>query len=82
MLQLREGNESIPGLEDLFFKYGVDLNLFGHLPSYERMWPVFEGVVYNGSTDSPYTNPKAPVHITTGTGVSIDKQRSRVDQKH
>ena len=26
--------------------------------------------VFNGSTDKPYTNPKAPVHIITGSAVS------------
>ena len=25
----------------------------------------------NGSYDSPYTNPRAPVHIVTGSAVSI-----------
>jgi hypothetical protein len=27
--------------------------------------------VYNGSLNEPYTNPRAPVHITTGSAVSI-----------
>lgn len=32
------------------------------------MWPIYDGKVYNGSTIGlPYTNPKAPVHLTTGS---------------
>uniref|UniRef100_A0A4D5RKI2 Purple acid phosphatase n=1 Tax=Ixodes scapularis TaxID=6945 RepID=A0A4D5RKI2_IXOSC len=55
------------GLEDLFYKYGVDLEFWAHEHSYERLWPVYDRKVYNGSYDKPYTNPGAPVHITTGS---------------
>ncbi|KFM71094.1 Iron/zinc purple acid phosphatase-like protein, partial [Stegodyphus mimosarum] len=55
------------GLEDLFYKYGVDLELWAHEHVYERLWPVYDRKVYNGSYDAPYTNPKAPVHIITGS---------------
>lgn len=55
------------GLEDLFYRYGVDLELWAHEHSYERLWPVYNYQVYNGSTEAPYTNPGAPVHIITGS---------------
>ncbi|XP_015910291.2 acid phosphatase type 7-like [Parasteatoda tepidariorum] len=55
------------GLEDLFYKYGVDLELWAHEHLYERLWPIYDYKVYNGSLDAPYTNPKAPVHIITGS---------------
>lgn len=55
------------GLEDLFYKYGVDLEIWAHEHVYERLWPVYDRQVYNGSYDAPYTNPKAPVHIITGS---------------
>ncbi|XP_062996198.1 acid phosphatase type 7 [Elgaria multicarinata webbii] len=55
------------GLEDLFYKYGVDLELWAHEHSYERLWPIYDYQVYNGSTEAPYTNPGAPVHIITGS---------------
>ncbi|RWS03782.1 iron/zinc purple acid phosphatase-like protein, partial [Dinothrombium tinctorium] len=54
------------GLEDLFYKYGVDIEFWGHEHSYERFWPMYNLKVYNGSIEEPYKNPKAPVHIITG----------------
>jgi len=45
---------------------GVDMYICGHEHSYERLWPVYDGIVHNG-TLSPYTNPTAPVHIITGS---------------
>ncbi|XP_071962725.1 acid phosphatase type 7-like isoform X2 [Antedon mediterranea] len=53
--------------EDLFYKYGVDLEIYGHEHAYERMYPVYNNTVYNGSYENPYTNPGAPVHIITGS---------------
>ncbi|CAG2112597.1 unnamed protein product [Medioppia subpectinata] len=57
------------GLEDLFYKYGVDIEIWAHEHIYERMWPVYDRHVYNGteSDSNPYHNPKAPVHFITGS---------------
>lgn len=55
------------GLEKLFYDYGVDIEIWAHEHSYERLWPIFDHKIYNGSYDEPYKNPKAPVHITTGS---------------
>lgn len=55
------------GLEDLFMKYRVDLELWAHEHSYERMWPMYNFKVYNGSYDQPYKNYGAPVHVVTGS---------------
>uniref|UniRef100_A0A8C9AYJ6 Purple acid phosphatase n=1 Tax=Prolemur simus TaxID=1328070 RepID=A0A8C9AYJ6_PROSS len=55
------------GLEDLFYKYGVDLQLWAHEHSYERLWPIYNYQVFNGSLELPYTNPRGPVHIITGS---------------
>jgi len=61
------------GLEDLFYKYGVDLEIWAHEHSYERLWPVYNHKVYNGSWEHPYTNPRAPVHIVTGSAGCDEK---------
>ncbi|KAK9394242.1 acid phosphatase type 7 [Crotalus adamanteus] len=61
------------GLEDLFFKYGVDLMLWAHEHSYERLWPLYDYKVYNGSTTAPYTNPRVPVHIITGSAGCVER---------
>jgi acid phosphatase type 7 len=37
------------GLEQLFYKYGVDLIFNGHEHSYERMWPVYDLTVRHSS---------------------------------
>ena len=58
------------GLEELFYKHGVDLQLFGHEHNYQRLFPVYKDKVYNGSTEQPYHNPKAPVHLITGSAVN------------
>ena len=49
-------------LEETLYYYGVDLVLQSHSHSYERLYPVFKGVVLS----SNYTNPRAPVQIITG----------------
>ncbi|KAM7375711.1 hypothetical protein PAMP_005493 [Pampus punctatissimus] len=65
-----------PGLEDLFYHNGVDLELWAHEHSYERLWPVYGDKVYNGSKEQPYVNPKAPVHIITGSAGCREKHDS------
>ncbi|XP_061090193.1 acid phosphatase type 7 [Conger conger] len=62
-----------PGLEELFYLHGVDLELWAHEHTYERLWPVFGYKVFNGSIDEPYVNPKAPVHIITGSAGCKEK---------
>lgn len=55
------------GLEPLFCKYGVDVEIWAHEHSYERLWPIYDYQVRNGSIEEPYTNPGAPVHFVTGS---------------
>jgi len=55
------------GLEDILYNYGVDLEIWAHEHSYERLWPIYDYQVYNGSYEEPYVNPKAPVHFVTGS---------------
>lgn len=54
-------------LEPLFYKYGVDVEIWAHEHSYERLWPIYDYQVYNGSYEEPYRNPGAPVHVVTGS---------------
>ncbi|CAG10668.1 unnamed protein product [Tetraodon nigroviridis] len=62
-----------PGLEDLLYRYGVDLELWAHEHTYERLWPVYGDKVWNGSTEQPYVKPRAPVHIITGSAGCREK---------
>jgi len=59
------------GLEDLFHKYNVDLEIWGHEHLYTRLWPVYDRKFYNGSEKEPYTNPPVPVQIITGSAVNL-----------
>ncbi|XP_013383368.1 acid phosphatase type 7-like [Lingula anatina] len=60
-------------LEGLFYKSGVDLMLWAHEHIYERLWPIYNMKVCNGSNAYPYTNPGAPVHIITGSAGCKEK---------
>ncbi|KAI6190488.1 Purple acid phosphatase [Aphelenchoides bicaudatus] len=53
-------------LEKLFYQNGVDVEIWAHEHTYERLWPVYDRVVYNGTKDAN-TNPPAPVHIISGS---------------
>ncbi|XP_005095902.1 acid phosphatase type 7 isoform X2 [Aplysia californica] len=57
----------ILSLEDLYYQQGVDLSIWAHEHSYERLWPVYNLKVRNGSYESPYTNPGGITHIITGS---------------
>ena len=57
------------GLEVVLYNYKVDVAIWGHKHSYERMWPVYNYTVFNNMT-KPYVNPKATIHFTTGSGVT------------
>lgn len=45
------------------------MEIWAHEHSYERMWPVYNATVQNGTVDpnNPYDNAKAPVHLITGS---------------
>lgn len=49
-------------LEDLFYKYGVDVYFAGHKHYYSRNFPVYQGVV----DANLYDYPKATTYITAG----------------
>jgi hypothetical protein len=48
----------------IFENYLFQVEFYGHEHSYERLWPIYDFKVLNGSLKEPYTNPKAPVHIS------------------
>ena len=49
------------GLENLFYKYGVDFFLNGHEHDYERMWPTYQGKAQHSNVD-----PAATIYVVTG----------------
>jgi len=62
------------GLEDLLFKYGVDIAVWAHEHSYERLFPTYNRrLVPSPDPAEPYLDPRAPVHITTGSAGCREK---------
>ncbi|KAF5277847.1 hypothetical protein FQR65_LT15910 [Abscondita terminalis] len=71
----RVGIYGMFGLEKLFYDYKVDVLVWAHEHSYERLWPMYDFKIFNGSLAQPYVNPKAPVHIVTGSA-GCDEEHS------
>ncbi|XP_015904511.1 acid phosphatase type 7 [Parasteatoda tepidariorum] len=63
---VRVGFLRVYGLEEILYKHGVDVAFWGHNHCYERLFPTYDGEVYNGSFSEPYRNPRATIHITSG----------------
>lgn len=60
-------------VEHLFYRYGVDVAVYGHVHDYERFWPVFNHTLpsppgLGGLSFGRYINPRATVHVTSGAG--------------
>lgn len=54
--------------ENIFYEYGVDLAIFGHVHNSERFYPVVNGTADpNGMND-----PKAPMYIVAGGAGNIE----------
>jgi hypothetical protein len=77
---IRKGRSGTPlqihttyGLEELFMKYGVDIEFYGHEHLYERSYPIYDYHVYNISSPHLYTNAKAPIHIISGAAGTTDR---------
>ena len=63
-------------LEQLFYEQGVDLEIWAHEHEYQRIFPLYNYTLCKGSEKEPYKNPRAPVHIITGSAVG-NKYRNR-----
>lgn len=67
----KEGSHLKYGLEELFFKHGVDMQFYGHEHFYGRLLPIYNYTVMSGKDgQNPYHNPRGPLHIITGSAVS------------
>ncbi|KAJ5261117.1 hypothetical protein N7478_011712 [Penicillium angulare] len=62
--------------EELFYTYGVDLGVFGHVHNSQRFTPI-----YNGTVDAAnLTDPKAPMYIIAGGAGNIEGLSSVGDE--
>ncbi|KAI1337957.1 Metallo-dependent phosphatase-like protein [Xylariaceae sp. FL0016] len=65
------GNECEPcqdAFESLFYKYGVDLGIFGHVHNAQRQLPTYRNKVDPNGMD----DPKAPMYIVSGGAGNIE----------
>ncbi|KAI6236123.1 Purple acid phosphatase [Aphelenchoides besseyi] len=68
-VQFRVGINGEYALEPLFYDHGVDLLIFGHEHNYERLYPIYNQIVYKNNAN-PYLDPVAPVHVISGSAGS------------
>ncbi|EGX91003.1 acid phosphatase, putative [Cordyceps militaris CM01] len=54
--------------EHVFYKYGVDVAVFGHVHNSQRYLPVYDGVADPAGLD----DPEAPMHIVSGGTGNIE----------
>ena len=62
-------------MEDLFYKYKVDIYFTGHVHSYERTWPTYQGKVLSTDPDTAYVNPLSTIYLTIG-GAGNDEMKN------
>ena len=55
-------------VEEMFYKYEVDMYLCGHQHSYERHWPVYQ----SKRTQTNYINPRATVYVVNGASGNVE----------
>lgn len=64
--------------EDILYKYGVDLGLFGHVHNSERYLPMYQ----NTPDPNGYQNPRAPMYIVAGAAGNIEGLDAKVTTKN
>jgi 3',5'-cyclic AMP phosphodiesterase CpdA len=58
-------------LTPLFEQYGVDLVFTGHAHTYERLYPILQGVPVHRDQDPFYEDPTAPIYVVSGCGGKV-----------
>lgn len=53
-------------IEDLLYKYNVDIYFTGHVHSYERTWPTYKGEVLSTDPKTAYINPLSTIYLILG----------------
>lgn len=65
-------------VEDMFYKYGVDIYFSGHVHSYERDYPTYRGEVdVNG-----YDNPRATSYLMIGGSGNDEMRNAEKDENN
>ncbi|KAM7533080.1 hypothetical protein Aperf_G00000125644 [Anoplocephala perfoliata] len=62
------------GLEDLFYREGVDIIFGAHRHCYERFYPLYKRKICPTYGNDPYFNPTGPIHIIAGAAGNNEGQ--------
>eukprot|EP01038_Epipyxis_sp_PR26KG_P011236 gene11236-15077_t len=62
-------------MEELFYKYGVDVYFAGHEHSYERDYPTYQGV-----PEKTYNDPSATTHLLIGGAGNDEMKNIQLDR--
>ncbi|KAM7533627.1 hypothetical protein Aperf_G00000125554 [Anoplocephala perfoliata] len=62
------------GLEDLFYREGVDIIFGAHEHCYERFYPLYKQKICPTYANNPYFNPTGPIHIVAGAAGNNEGQ--------
>jgi len=62
-------------MEELFYKYGVDVYFAGHVHQYERNLPVYQGI-----PEKDYVNPVATTHLLIGGAGNDEMHHIKLDR--
>jgi len=47
---------------------------------FQRLWPIYNWTIFNGSLTEPYKNPGAPTHVITGSAGCYSKHNPFLNQ--
>jgi len=68
-------------LENLFYQYGVDIQIYGHTHDYERLYPVFNLTYQKLDNPSLLKDVIYPIHIVSGSAGNREKHPGFVHPK-
>jgi 3',5'-cyclic AMP phosphodiesterase CpdA len=70
----KKNNDAVSeGFFPLFDRYHVDVVFNGHAHTYERLYPIYNGVPVDQEQDPNYTDPLGTIYIISGAGGKLKK---------
>ena len=67
-------------MEKLFYDYNVDIYFIGHVHSYERTWPTYQGKVLSTDPNTAYVNPLSTIYLVLGGAGNDEMSDANIPQ--